>query len=370
MPKLLILLTLLCVVLSVQAQDSNPDYRVEPVLERPFITSVIWAPDGRMFWTEKNGILGVASPEGQIQQAPVLELEVQTFNEQGLLSIALDPAFEENHFFYVFYTAPFSVNNTQPANLIVRYTEQDGLGINPIQLFRIDVPVYDPDEAENAQSNHNGGRLRFGPDGFLYVSIGDLGNRSVAQDINNVGGKIHRFVVAGNQLVAAPGNPYVGNSVWALGLRNTFSFAFDPFSGHMFATENGPECDDEINLIVAGQNYGWIADVDCNDPPAVRQAAGARPLISWSPTIAPTGIMIYDGEAFPGWQGQLFYCAFKIGELRRVQLNEARTQFAGDPVLITAPHEQRCAIELAQGPDGYIYYSNSNGLYRLTPPNI
>ncbi len=367
MAKLPILIGCLCIIWSVQAQETDQDFTAELVVERPYITSVTWAGDGRLFWTEKEGIVGVASPDGEIQQEPVIEIEVQAFNEQGLLSIALDPAFDENHYFYVFYTIPASVNSPAPANIIVRYTERDGIAIDPVQLFRIDVSVHDPNRPETAQSYHNGGRLRFGPDGFLYVSIGDLGDRTVGQDLSRPGGKIHRFVIAGNQLVAAPGNPYPGNSVWAFGLRNTFSFVFDPFSGRMFATENGPECDDEINLIVPGQNYGWVADVDCTDPIAVRQASGARPLISWSPTVAPTGIMVYDGDAFPDWSGRLFYCVFKAQQLWQVQLNEARTQFDGEPELVTLPEGQHCAIELAQGPDGYIYYSNPEGLYRLIP---
>lgn len=353
--------------MSLYAQDvtptpeENPKYLVEQVVDQPFITSIVWAPDGRMFWTEKEGRIRVMNTDGTIQEDPVIEVDVLTENEQGILSMVLDPKFSENNFFYVFYTAAPSVSNPERTNLIMRYTLQDGIGTSPVQIFAIPIP-------DNGLAIHNGGRMRFGDDGFFYVSIGDMGARAIAQDINQLGGKIHRFVVAGTQLVPAPGNPYMGSTVFALGVRNTFSFAFDPKTPSvLFATENGPDCDDEINRIIPSGNYGWTDKVDCNDPIDIRQIGGLKPLLSWTPTISPTGIMVYEGDAFPGWKDQVFYCSYKLEELRRVKLTENRAEFAGDPQLVSAPADQRCQIELEQGPDGYIYYTNITGMFRLRP---
>ena len=343
------------------APNENPSYTVESLVEQPYITSIVWASDGRMFWTEKEGRVHVMSPDGEIQEEPVIEVEVDIAIENGLQSMALDPNFDENHYFYVFYTSPISITTPTLSNLIVRFTEQDGIGINPLEMLRVEMP-------RNNFNLHNGGRLRFGPnDGFFYVSIGDMGIPTAGQDFNALGGKIHRFAISGNTLVAAPGNPYPGNSVWVTGLRNTFAFAFDPETGYLFATENGPECDDEINLIVAGQNYGWVANVDCSEPLTARQASGVLPLITWTPTIAPTGIMIYGGEAFPGWQGQLFFCSYIRAELFRVHLNEFHTRFEDEPIRVPAPNEQRCQIELEESPEGYIYYTNIHGMFRIVP---
>jgi glucose/arabinose dehydrogenase len=183
-------------------------------------------------------------------------------------------------------------------------------------------------------------------------------------------GRILRFLLVNDQLLPAPGNPIVADSTWANGLRNTFAFTFDSQTGYLFATENGPGCGDEINLIVAGHNYGWSPLVTCDDPSVAREAGGQPPLISWTPTIAPTGIIIYDGEAFPRWQGQVFFCAFNQGAMYRIQLDDSRTSFVSDPVEIVNPDKQSsCYIELAQGPDDYIYYSSLTGIYRLVPNN-
>ncbi len=366
----LLLITSIAVVSAQEATEEpaipyRSNYKSEVVVERIFITSIVWAPDGRMFWTEKDGLVGTMSPDGVVQEDPVVSITVQALNEQGLLSIALDPKFDENHFFYVFFTMPPDVNNPSPGNVIMRYTYEEGVGSSPVQLFRIDIPK---GEGVEFRDLHNGGRLRFGPtDGFLYVSLGDLGIREAGQDFNVLSGKIHRFLVSGTTLLAAPGNPFAGNSTWITGVRNTYSFTFDPLTKLFFATENGPDCDDEINLIIPGQNYGWSADINCESPIEQRQASGIKPLVSWTPTIAPTGIMLYDGDAFPDFKGKLFYCAWKTEELSFFELNEKHTQFVGDAVTVELPGAKKCSIELAQGPDGLIYYSNITGMYRLEP---
>ncbi|MCB9454342.1 MAG: PQQ-dependent sugar dehydrogenase, partial [Anaerolineaceae bacterium] len=168
--------------------------------------------------------------------------------------------------------------------------------------------------------------------------------------------------------VPAPGNPFPGSSVWATGLWNTFGMDFDLETGYLFATENGPTCDDEINLIIPGQNYGWNGNISCDDPPGIRQAAGLPPLISWTPTISPTSLIIYHGDAFPEWQGDLFFCTFNNIKMYRVILNEQRTRFASDPMEVPVPNRDvSCSIEIAQSPEGYIYYSTVAGIYRLVP---
>lgn len=368
--KILLIINLLSIFpLSVAAQEATPEntatedpvFEVEEVVKRDFVTSITFTVDDRMFWTEKLGVVGMMTADGTVQEEPVVEVEVKSDNEQGLLSMIFDPAFEENRFFYIFYTRPAGPTQLAPQNVIIRYRlNEENKGVDPLQLFAIDVPADKGDQ-------HNGGRLRFGPDGFLYFSLGDMGSASSGQRLDTPLSKIHRVAIIGNQLLPAPGNPTPGQTVWATGVRNTFSFIFDPVSQGILATENGPSCDDEINLIYAGQNYGWSADVDCDDPLPMRQLDGRPPLISWTPTVAPTGIMLYEGDAFPAWKGQLFYCTYKIFGPYRVQLNENHTQFATPPVLVSLPKDKECMIELIQGPDDYIYYSHISAIYRLVP---
>ena len=364
----LLLLVCLCIVLvvPVAAQDAppavaEPAFRVEEVVKADMVTSIVFTADGSMYWTEKLGVVRRMAPDGTVQADPVVQVEAKTDNEQGLLSIAFDPKFEENRLFYIFYTRLPIATQKVGQDVIVRYRmDETYKGVEPVQLLAIDLP-------DNDRNEHNGGRLRFAADGSLYYSLGDLGFAAAGQDTASPLAKIHRVIVAGNQLVAAPGNPQAGQSMWAMGVRNTFSFAFDPVSKGILATENGPACDDEINLIYPGQNYGWGLSVNCDNPLPLRQIDGRPPLISWTPTVAPTGIMVYDGDAFPAWKGQVFFCTFKTFGPYHVQMNEKHTQFAGDPVLLPLQPGQECFIEIMQGPDGYIYYSHISAIYRLVP---
>lgn len=368
--RILFLLTvLMLVVIPGAAQDvtppattvEEPAFVVEEIAKADLVTSINFAPDGRMFWTEKAGAVRMRGVDGVIQEEPVLKVEPKTDNEQGLLSIEFDPGFEENGLFYIFYTRPAGSGLPNPQNVIMRYRlNEENQGVDPVQLMAFDVDIDKGDR-------HNGGRLMFGPDGFLYFSLGDFGRAGTGQRLDTPLSKIHRVAISGNQMFPAPGNPFPGNTMWASGFRNTFSFIFDPVSKGILATENGPTCDDEINLVYPGQNYGWSDDVTCDDPLPVRQIAGRQPLISWTPTISPTGIMLYDGDAFPEWKGQLFYCTFKTLGPYHVQLNENHTQFVGDPVLVKMPPGQECFIELQQGPDGYIYYSHLMSINRMVP---
>lgn len=353
------------------AQMTLPDYTVERVYEIPFVTSMVWAPDGRMFFTEKGGLVHVAQADGSLQADPVVQLDARTLNEEGLQSIVLDPEFATNHYFYVYYTEadPAPDDPLNPfRNLVVRYTEVDGVATDPVTM--LEFPVDD-----SGGHNHNGGRLRFGPDGYLYLSVGDLNHYNVyAQDPLRIEGKIHRFAVTDSGLQPAPDNPFPDSSVWAYGLRNAFSFVFDPLSDQLFSTENGPDCDDEVNRIERGGNYGWgivplpdgvAYEGYCERPE--RHFGAIEPLVTYAPTIAPTGIMIYDGAAFPEWYGDLFFCAFKPFEMYHVELDETRMDFASEIEVLSPGTQPGCAIEVAQGPDDLIYYTNTVGIYQIRP---
>jgi glucose/arabinose dehydrogenase len=210
---------------------------------------------------------------------------------------------------------------------------------------------------------HMGGNLHFGPDGMLYVSIGDIGDEAAAQEIDALTGRIHRFAVVDDALVPAPGNPFPDNSTWAYGLRNPFDFDFDPVSGDIIAGENGPTCDDEINLIFAGGNYGWRPDYPCDDRDPQQATRFVYPLVYYTPPEAITGVMIYDGSMFPEWQNDVFFCGWNRGIMRRMTLNEDRTLV--ESITDVLLPNQTCSTDIEVAPDGAIYFTNYNSIYRI-----
>jgi len=176
-------------------------------------------------------------------------------------------------------------------------------------------------------------------------------------------GRIHRFQVDGDQLIPAADNPFgADNSTYAYGLRNSFDFDFDPISGLIFASENGPECDDEINLIYPGGNYGWRPDYPCDDK-SPQNTSFIYPLLYFTPTIAPTGVLIYDGAMFPEWEGDLFFCSWKDGRIRHAELNKSRDLIENTEIL-EMPRNS-CSTDLEVGPDGAIYFTNYNSIFKL-----
>lgn len=367
--RLCVVLLALVLALPVAAQGTftagGVTYTVEKFLTANYPISLAFAPDGRLFYTEKiSGNVRVVSADGVLQQQPVLTLPVNALAEQGMLGIAIDPAFEENHHIWVVHTNPGTARD-YPANRLVRFTEEDGIGHDPEVMFEIPIT--------GGSLIHNGGTIHFDRDGRLYMSVGDYENPANAQNLDVLQGKLHRFDVTEDGLVPAEGNPFEDSSIYAYGLRNPWGFTFDLEGEYIYATENGDHCDDEINLILRGFHYGHGANYTCGGTAAgVNTTYYVRPMVSFTPTEAPTGIVMYDNDAAPEWVGKLFFCVWNDGypSLRMVTLNEARTGI-DDITEIPLGDEGRCRIDIAISPDGALYMSNvdRNGgsIWRLTP---
>lgn len=377
---------------------------------RNFPVAMAFASDGRLFYTEKGEgasnsprVVTLTGEPGALTEVVWLTVDgVNSQGERGLLGITLDPAFDTNGYVYLFYT------NADPlANRVVRYTEQDTGTADPASaLILMEVPISDAVASTN--TNHNGGNLHFGPDDYLYVTHGELGRyRAWAQDItapfepgggnptepSAAPGKIHRLDVdnadPADQPNAAPapadnpffddGDPLVGNDdrIWTYGHRNSFDFTFDTFdpagaagpTGTLFATENGPGCNDEIMRVVGGYNYRWPLDNRCPNPP--EDATGPNPgdpaiptLANYSSTIAPTGIVVYTGN-IAEWQGDLFFCAINTNGLYHAELNASRTAFVAAPEVVDLP-VGACGLDVENGVDGGLYYATTSTIYRAT----
>jgi glucose/arabinose dehydrogenase len=236
-------------------------------LEVPWAAAFL--PDGTALVTERNSgrILSVKA-DGTVTEIQRLS-EVDPGGEGGLHGIAVSPNYAEDQWVYVYYTAPDD-------NRIARLH----LGEAPQPIFT-GIPK---------AGNHNGGRIKFGPDGLLYVGTGDASNRSLSQDLNSVGGKILRLTPEGQP---APGNPFPGSPVYSYGHRNVQGLAWDA-GGQLYAAEFGQNRYDELNRIEAGGNYGWPDVEGTGDNPAF-----INPVATWTTSDAsPSGIAIFDGRVY------------------------------------------------------------------------
>lgn len=333
-------------------------YRVERVAAVAWPIVLDWTPDGRLFYTERfSGHLRVINTDGTLQDDPVWTFPVQTDGERGLLGVAVSPDYETTGYIYVYYTRVPGDGYNVPVNRIVRITESGGQGADPKVM--LDVPL----TTNNLW--HQGGNIHFGPDGMLYLAIGEYYQAALAQDINAIPGKINRFQVTEDGLIPAPDNPFPGSATFAYGLRNTFDFDFDPYSSlfQIFATDNGPDCDDELNLILRGGNYGWRPGYPCDARAPQSVGTYIYPLWHTNPTEAPTGVAVYTGTQIPQWQGQVFFCMWNTGKMRRAVLDRSRSALAS--VNEVNLQGQTCTIEVENGPDGALYFTNQNGIYRI-----
>ena len=319
------------------------------------------APDGRIFVNELNsGNIRVVTPTAtlpwQLQAAAFATLPVVTGGEKGLLGIALHPNFIQNGFLYVFYTA------SGPVNRLVRFTATTAGG-NTVATPAPPVTILDNIPAAD---DHNGGILQFGPDGMLYVFVGDSQMQADAQKPNSLRGKILRIRPDGT---IPSDNPIPNSAIYSLGHRNSFGFTFHPHTDDLWETENGWNLFDEINRIVPGQNYGWpVVEGTGNDPQFM------NPLITFGPPIAPTGIVaIREDSVYPAqYHNNLLFADFNSGNLRRIVLGGAGlTNLVSQTIACTCGLGPLFGVMHGlnvPGQDGYIYVTSGDSILRVVPP--
>jgi glucose/arabinose dehydrogenase len=310
-------------------------------LEVPW--AMAFAPDGRLFVTERPGrvrILDLASPASDV--ALTLD-DVFRQGEAGLLGLALAPDFAATRHVFLHYTA---VAGNGAVNRIVRYREVGGrLGERAVLLDNIP-----------AATIHDGGRLRFGPDGLLYATAGDAANSSLAQDPASLAGKLLRLERDGT---TPRGNPF-GSPVFSWGHRNPQGFDWHPDTREIWATEHGNSGNDEINVVRAGVNYGWPTIEGGQTFPNME-----TPITSFSPSIAPSGAAFYQGARFPQFAGNFFAATLRGTHLLRLVVDaQARRVTRQERLLDGTLGRLR---EVIVGPDGAIYVSTNNRDGRGSP---
>jgi glucose/arabinose dehydrogenase len=281
-------------------------------------------------------------------------------SEQGALGIAVDPRWDRkaktrkarrrrnrNRWVTVFYT-----NASPVENRIVRIRRRVGRpGFVVDQLLTIAI---------NTGTNHNGGPVRFGPDRKLYVATGEQAQPGRAQDLADPAGKVLRM----NRDGSRPGdNPIPGSLALSFGHRNSFGIGFDPHTGRLWQSENGPNCEDEVNLIVAAGNYGWGSGSTCPGT----SSAGSSPILpekQYTPTIVPTGVAFCVGCGLgPDVEGDLLLGVFGDGsEVRNLSLDGERDDIVSESVLYD---HARGVVAVERRPNGQVFFSDSGGIYLL-----
>jgi glucose/arabinose dehydrogenase len=271
--------------------------------------------------------------------------------ERGMLGIDLDPDYPNRPFVYLYVTR--SAHGSL-RNQILRYRNDDGRGHGRTLLHS--TPASGP-------TNHNGGRILFGPDGMLYAIIGDHANPAHSQDLSTDLGKIIRITRNGR---APDDNPFDDN-VWVYGIRNSFGFAFDPQTGVMWETENGPECNDELNRVVAGDNYGWGPNETCSgSSPGNTNQDGPNPVLPelfHENAIGITGIVFCDGcRLGHRSEGAAFTGAVNNGHVTRILFNDQRSSIASHSVVY---RHGGSTLSYEVSPGGRIYFSDFDGINKL-----
>ncbi len=306
-----------------------------------------WGPDGQIWVSERAGTISRVDTTTGVK-VNVGRIDAFELSESGLMGIAFHPDFATQPFVY----AAYSYNAGDGVrNRLVRM-EYDGTALAQPEILLNGIP---------GAPNHDGARIAVGPDKLLYMTTGDAQSPGLAQDRSNLAGKILRLELNGKP---AEENPF-GTEIYSFGHRNPQGLVFHPVTGALYSTEHGPLDNDELNLIVRNGNYGW-PDVRgfCDNDVLTGETAFCasndvvEPLAVWTPTIAPAGADIYNGDLIPAWKGSLLFTTLKGQTLWRISLSSD-----GRRVTARNTHFQGTFGRLRDvlaGPRGEVYLATSN----------
>ncbi len=319
-----------------------------------FATALAFAPDGRLFWAERAGTIKVWQNGAAHTFATVKTVTTESdgsYSERGLLGLAISPTFNTDRFVYAFYSDP---NYTQEH--IIRWRDCQGVGTDPTILVTL---------PSGSDCCHKGGRLAFGADGMLYVTVGDEHTSPAAQDVNDVRGKVLRYRPDGTIPTDNSFGP--DNPVWAYGLRNPFGIAVSS-SGQIAVTVNGPTgeanapatgYDTVILNLVRGGAYQWPDCYGYSHPLATSPCPSnllSPDYSTESNTLVPTGAAFIDANGPARFANHLVFCTFDGG---------MRILTPGQPHATLQSGPSGCLLDVKEGPDHAVYFSDSSTIYRV-----
>ena len=365
-----LLLTLIAVLTPAAAQQpreieqENPGLRVEQLFED------LGIPWGMTFLSAEQ--LLITERDGGVRLLDINKLSVTTISgaprvvargQGGLLDVAVSPDYLADGWIYFTYSKPV---DGKAATTLARARLQQRRLVDWQELLVTD--------SATDGGRHFGSRIAFDNQGHVYFGVGDRGERPQAQNLGNHIGTIMRLRLDGSVPADNPftGDPAARDEIWSFGHRNPQGLLFDTATRKLWSIEHGPRGGDEINLILKGRNYGWpvvshgkeywgpVSIGEGTSKPGMEQARKV-----YIPSIAPGSLIMYRGEAFPAWRGNLFSGALKLRHLNRITLSDNGEVLAEERLLEDLGERIRA---LAQGPEGWIYFSTDSGrILRIRP---
>ena len=358
-------------------QSEHGPYRVVNVvdgLQDPW--SMAFLPGGDMLVTERPGRLRIVR-DGVLQEEPISGTPpVRSEGQGGLLEVALHPDFESNRLVYLTYSKP-NEDFTEGTTAVARARLEDDRLADFEEIFEA--------QAWSTGGSHYGSKLAFDGNGYLFITVGDRGVNPLsmpveehpAQDLTNHQWTVIRLHDDGR---VPEDNPFVGRAdalpeIWSYGHRNLQGLAIHPDTGALWQTEHGSQGGDELNLIHPGRNYGWPVIGYGVQYGGIKFHRGReldgmeQPIQFWTPSIAPSGLIVYTGDRFPEWRGHLFAGGLDGRQIARVALESGETGYQvarlERPSLLPGFARIR---DIREGPDGYIYVAiDDRGGGALTP---
>lgn len=322
--------------------------------------SMAFLPDGRILVTEKSGQLRMIENGKLLPQAIAGAPKVVDSGQGGLLDVALHPQYAQNGWLYLSYSA----RGADGVGTEVMRAKLQGMSLTASEIVFSQTPKI-------SGGNHFGSRIVFDREGYMYITMGDRGDKERAQRLEQHIGKVIRLHDDGR---VPADNPFVGKSpaqpeIFSFGHRNVQGAAVHPASGKIWTHEHGPQGGDEINILAPATNYGWPVItygvnyfIGTKIGEGTHKAGMAQPLYKWVPSIAPSGMVFYTGDAYPGWKNSLFIGALKFQMLVRLTLDGEKV--AGEERLLQGIGRVR---DVRQGPDGLLYLLADNKLLQLQP---